>query len=120
MTDQFFNEIRHLLEIRVGPVGFEHGELRIMFSGNAFVAKVAIDFKDLVEPAYQQPFQIKLRRNAQIKIETERFVVGAERLGRRASSDRLQDWRLDFQKAALFEETSRLPDDCDTFFEHGA
>src|SRR5260370_7841045 len=89
-----------------------------MFAGNAFVAKVAIDFKDLVEPAHQQPFQIKLRRNAQIKIETERFVVRAERLGRRASSDGLQDWPLDFQKAALFEETSLLPDDCYPFFQH--
>src|SRR5439155_5532103 len=99
ITNQFLDEIRYLFEIRIGPVGFQHGEFRIVFSGNAFVAKVAVDFKDFVEPTHQQPFQIKLRRNEQVEIETNRFVVRAERLGRRAASDGLQDWRLDFQKA---------------------
>ena len=89
-----------------------------MLSGNAFVAKVAIDFEDFVKAAYQQPLQIKLRRNPQVKVETERLVMGAERLGCRASSDRLQDWRLDFNEAAFSEEAPRLSDNRDAFFEY--
>src|SRR4030095_11482215 len=46
-----------------------------MFSGDAFVAKVAVNFEYLVEPAHEQTFQVKLQRNAQIKIKTKRLVM---------------------------------------------
>src|SRR5690242_21318994 len=85
MTDQLFDEIRHLFKIRIRPIGFEHREFRIMFSGDAFVAKVAIDFEHLVEAGYQQTFKIKLQRNAEIKIDAERVVTCFERLSRGAS-----------------------------------
>ena len=116
MTNQFFDEVRHLLEIGICPVGFEHGEFRIVLSGNAFVAEVPVDFENLVEPAYQQTFQIQLRRDAQIKIEAERLVMRAERLGRGAAGDGLQNRRLHFQKAALLEKTPGLANNRDALF----
>ena len=100
ITNQFFNQIRDFLEIGIGPVAFEHREFRIVLARNAFVAEVAVHFEDLVEPADEQTFQIKLRRNAQIKIEPERLVMGAERFAppRRprlfaTSASRLQEIR---------------------------
>ena len=56
MTNQFFNQVRYFLEIGIRPVDFEHGEFRIVLSGNAFVPEVTADFEDLVESAYEQPF----------------------------------------------------------------
>ena len=57
MTNQFFDQIRDLLEIGIGPVGLEHGEFRIVFPGNSFVAKIAVDFENLVESADQKRFR---------------------------------------------------------------
>ncbi len=102
------------------PVGLEHGELWIVLSGNAFVAEIAIDLENFVEPAHEQTLQIKLRRDAQIKIETERLVVRAKRFGGRASGDRLQNRRLHLQKTAFFKEAPRFADDGDAFFKDDA
>ena len=120
MTDQFLDQVRDLLEIGVGPVGFEHGELGIVFSRDAFVAEVAIQFEDLVEAADEQTLEIKFRRDAQIKIEPERLVMRAERLGRRAARDRLQHRRFHFEKTALLHETPDLAHDRDSFLENVA
>jgi len=56
ITNQFFDEIRHLLEIGICPVRFEHGEFRIVLSGDAFVAEVPVDLENFVEPTNQQTF----------------------------------------------------------------
>ena len=120
MTNQFLSEVCHLLEIGIGPIRFEHRKFGIVFSGNAFVSKVTVDFEYLVEPAHEQTFQIKFERDAKIKIEAERLVMRGEWFSCRASGDRLQDWRLDFQKAALLQETPRLTQDCDAFFKNRA
>jgi hypothetical protein len=55
MTNQFLNKVRHLLKIGVRPVSLQHGKFRIVFSRNAFVAEVAADLENFVEPAYEQP-----------------------------------------------------------------
>jgi hypothetical protein len=36
------------------------------------------------------------------------------------SSDRLQNWRLDFDKSAFLQKAPRFADNCDSFFEHPA
>src|SRR5215469_14175002 len=108
MTNQFFSQIRHLLEIRICPVSLKHREFRIVLSRNPFVSKVTIDFKNLVEPAYKQTLEIELQRDAEVKIETERLVMCTERFGGGASGNRLQNWRLNFQKAAFFQKAPRF------------
>ena len=89
MANQFLDQVRHFFEIGVRPVCFEHGEFRIVLSGNAFVAKVPIDFENLVKSAHEQAFQIQLGGNAQIKIETECLVMRAKWFGRSATGDGL-------------------------------
>jgi hypothetical protein len=89
MADHFFHQIRDLLEIGVGPIRFEHGELGIVLPGNAFVPEIAIQLEDLVESAHQQPLQVKLRRDPQIQLEPERLVLSPKRFRGRAAGDRL-------------------------------
>src|SRR5213080_2932416 len=115
MTNQFLSEVCHLLEIGIGPIRFKHGKFGIVFSGNAFVSKVTVDFEYLVEPAHEQTFQIKFQRDAKIKIEAERLVMRSEWFGGRASGDRLQDWRLDFDEAALLEKAPGFAHNGDAF-----
>ena len=91
-----------------------------MFSGNPFVPKVTVDFEQLVEPAYEQTLEIELQRDAEVKIETERLVMRAERFGRGPASDRLQNWRLDFDKAALLQEAPCFANNGDAFFKDRA
>ena len=100
MTDHFLHQVRDLLEIGVGPVAFQHGELRIVFPRNAFVPEIPVQLENLVESADEQPLEIKLRRDAQVKIEAERLVMGAERFRRRAAGHGLQHRRFHFQKPA--------------------
>src|SRR5439155_10075608 len=120
MTNQFLSEVCHLLEIGIGPIRFEHCEFGIVFSGNAFVSKVTIDFEYLVEPAHEQTFQIRFQRNAQAKIEAKGLMMRSERFGRRAASDCLQNWRLYLDKAALLQEAPGFADNSDPFLKDRA
>src|SRR2546423_7870688 len=108
MANQFLEQVRHLLEIGIRPVNLEHGELRIVLSRNAFVAEIAIQLEHFRESADKETLEIKLGRDAQIKIDAERFVASAERLGRRAARNRLQNRRLHFRETALFQESTRF------------
>jgi hypothetical protein len=53
MTDHFLDEVGHFLEIGVGPVGFEHRELRIVFSRNSLVPEISIQLEDFIKPAHE-------------------------------------------------------------------
>src|SRR5437867_9040863 len=108
LTNEFLDQVRHFLEIGVSPVRFEHSELRIVFPRDAFIAEVPADLENFVEPAHKQTLQVKLWRDAQIKIETERLVMCAKRLGRRAARYGLQNRRLDFHKTAVLEKAANL------------
>jgi hypothetical protein len=47
-----------LVEISVGPVGLEHGELRIVAAAEAFVAEVAVEFEEIfVKPPTSRRFR---------------------------------------------------------------
>ena len=115
MTDQFLDQIRYFFEIGIRPVGFEHGEFGIVLSRDSLVAEVATDLEHFVEPAYEQPFQIKLRSDAQIQIQAERLVMRDEWFGRGATSEGLQHRRLDLEKTALLEEAPGFANDGDRF-----
>ena len=104
MTNQFFDQVRHFLEIGVGPVNFQHGKFRIVLPRNAFIPEISVQFEDFGESANQKALQIKFGSDPQIKIEPERLVVGAERRRRRATGHRLQNRRFHFQETAVFQK----------------
>ena len=89
-----------------------------MFAREAFVAEVSADLEQLVDAAHEQPLEIKLQRDAQIKIAAERVVMGLERLRRRAAGNRLHHRRLDFHEAAVVEKIPDLVDDLAALEEH--
>lgn len=49
------------------------------------VAEVAANLEHLVHAADEQPLEVKLQRDAEIKFATERVVKSSERLGRCAA-----------------------------------
>src|SRR6185312_13541252 len=59
----------------------------------------------------QKALQVKLWRDAQIKIEIERVVMGDEGLGRRAARNRLEHRRFDFEETARGQEAADRGDD---------
>jgi hypothetical protein len=66
VAGEFLDEVGHFLEVGEGPVGFEHGELRIVAARDALVAEVAVEFEDFGEAADQQALEEQLRRDAQV------------------------------------------------------
>ena len=88
------------LVIAVRLIGLEHGEFGVVLAREAFVAEVAADLEHLVDAADEQALEIKLERDAQIKIAAERVVMRDERLRRRAAGNGLHHRRLDFHEAA--------------------
>ena len=120
MANHFLDQVRHLLEIGVSPIAFEHGELGIVLSRNSFVPEIPVQLEDFVEAADQQALEIKLRRDAEIKLQPERFVMGPKRLGRGAARHGLQHRRLHFEKAPRFHEIADLAHNRDPLFEDGA
>ena len=84
-----------------------------------FIPEIPVQLKDLIKSADQQPLEIKLRRDAKIKLQSERFVMGPKRLGGGAARHRLQHRRFHFEKAPGLHEVADLAHDRDPLFEDG-
>ena len=97
VTDHFLHHVGHHFKIPESLVGFQHGEFRIVPPADAFVAEIPVQFKYLGEPADQQPFQIKLRRDPQVERLPESIVEGLKRPGRRPTGHCLQHRGFHFQ-----------------------
>ena len=89
-----------------------------MAAGDAFVAEVAVEFENFCEAADEEALEIKLRRDAQIEVHTERVVVRLERLRGGSARDRLHHRRLDLDESTVFEEAADFADDRDAFLEN--
>ncbi len=94
------------LEVGVGLVEFEHGELGIVSRGQAFVAEIAIDLEDLFQTAHHQPLEVELGGDAQVEVNTECIVMRHEGARRRATRDRLHHRRLDLEEVLLDQITA--------------
>ena len=101
LCHQPFGQIHQVFVSGVGLIEFEHREFRVVLAGNAFVSEVAVYLKYPVESTHDQPFQIELRRNAQVQVHAQRVVEGFERCGFGATGNRLHHRCLDFEKIAL-------------------
>ena len=109
--DQVLSQIHEVVEIRIGLIPFEHREFGVVLIRQPLVAEVAVDFVDLLEAADDQPLQIKLGRDARVKVDVERFVVRDERARRRAGRQRRKHRRLDFDVASVVEIMADFADD---------
>ena len=104
LDDQLLRQIHHAAVVGVSLVELEHGELWIVPCRNALVAEIAIDLVHAIEPAHDQALEIKLRRDAQIKVHIECVVVGDEGLGHGTARDRLHHGSFDFKEFVVVEK----------------
>ncbi len=111
VADESLHQFHHALVIAIGLIRLQHRELGIVFARQAFVAEIAANLEHAVDPADEQPLQVKLQRDAQVKIAAQRVVMRHERLRRRAAGNRLHHRRLDFHEAARMEKLSDLAND---------
>ena len=118
MAEQILGKIHEIPEGGVRPVEFAHGEFRVVPDGNAFVAEIAVDFKNLLKAPHKQPLEIQLGRDAHVQLHVERVVVRDERAGRRSSRNGVQHGRFHFHKAALFQKPAEFADDLAAFAEN--
>ena len=101
--DHLFSAAHHIFVVGVCLVKLELCEFGIVFEADAFVAEIAPDLVDRGKAADDQPLQIQLEADAQIKVLVELIVVGDEGLCSRAAVDRLQDRRLDLEEAGVVQ-----------------
>ena len=74
-----------------------------MLEGDALVSEVLADLVHALEPPDDQPLQIELGRDSQIKVDIQLVVMRDERLREGAAVPRLQDRSLHLHEAVLVE-----------------
>ena len=108
--DELLGAAHHVLAVGVGLVELEHRELGVVLVRDALVAEVLAELVDLLEPADDEPLEVELGRNAQIKVAVERVVMRDERTGSGAAVERLQHRRLDLDKVGLVQRATDARD----------
>ena len=96
--DHFFDEIH---EDRVGAVRhveLHRRELGVVTAVAAFVAIAAVEFKDALESADDEAFEVEFGGDAHVHVEVEGVVMGLERTRRGAARLDLEDGRLDLKE----------------------
>src|ERR1700741_1698204 len=107
MGEQLLCERHKVAIIAVGLIELQHGELGIMFAGDALVAKIAVDLVNAIESSHQKALQIQLRGDTQVEIEIEGIVVGDERARSGPAGNRLHHRRFHFDITACIEERAK-------------
>ena|SRR5436190_16586259 len=82
----------------------------MMTAIDSFVSKIAADRVNLVEPGHDQTFQIKLMRDGEIHVATERIDMCFERFGCSAAVLRLNRRRREFHEAFSIQKRSDRSD----------
>jgi len=109
--EQILEQIHHVVEIGVGLVELDRGELRVVLGVHALVAEDAADLVHAVEPAHNEALEVQLRRDAEVHIDVERVVVRDKGSGRRAAGDGVEHRGLDLHIAAVVEELAQVLDE---------
>ena len=109
--EKILSELHGVVVVAIGLVILEHGEFGVVLEGDAFVAEVAVDFVHAVEAADDQALQVKLRGDAEEKVDVEGFVMGDKRAGHGPAGDGLHHGRFHFKEAAGVEENAHLADE---------
>ncbi len=110
MTHQALGEIHHVVVVGVGLIKLEHRKLGIVLGRDALVAEVAVDFVDAVEPAHNQAFEIKLRRDPQVQAEVKGMVMSHEGARHGPPGERLHHGRLDLEIPLGIQKFSQRTD----------
>src|SRR5437763_6912064 len=108
VNHQRLGQLHHALDVGIGLVELEHRVLGAVPLVHALVAEDAADLEDAVVATDDEPFQIELERDAQIKVHVERVVVSSEGSRGGPAGQRLKDGRFHLNETATLEEGTRL------------
>ena len=108
--ERVFSQRHEIVIVGIGLIKLQHRELRIMDRRKAFITKIAIQFKDPLEAADDQPLEIEFRRDAQIQIGVQRVMVRREGTGSRPTGDGVHHRRFDFKKSAVGQIRAKAGD----------
>ena len=111
---QILEQIHHVIEVRICLVEFHRSKFRVMAGIHTFVAEDSPHFIDAFHAADDQPFQIKLRGDAQIHVKVKRIVVSNKRSGGCTSGNGVQHGSLNFQVTAPVQEATEIRDKAGT------
>ncbi len=117
--DELLDAAHRVLVVRVGLVPLDHRELGRVLVGHALVAEVLAELVDALEPAHDQPLEVELGRDAQVDVGVELVRVRDERVGEGAAVARLEDRRLDLEKALRVEVAADRSDHAGAKLEVG-
>ena len=104
MPQHSFRQGHHIPVVGVGLVELQHRKLRIVLGGNPLVAEIPVDLVNAVEASHGEPFQVKLRGDAQVKVEVQSVVVGNEGPCHGAACQRLHHGGFHLEVAFAFKK----------------
>ncbi|KAF5036843.1 hypothetical protein DSECCO2_570940 [anaerobic digester metagenome] len=117
VVNHAFHQVHHAIQIGIGFIGFQHGELRVMCTIHAFITEVLTDLVHPLKAAHNQAFQIELHRDAQVKIHIESIVMGDEGSGIGTAIERLENRSFHFHVATAVHESANGRNDVGTELE---
>ena len=94
---QLLGQIGHLVIIAIGLIRLEHGEFWTVGGIGAFVAEVAVNFKDAFNATHHSTLKEKLRSDTQEQISTKSVGVRRKRASTGTAVQGLQHRRFHFK-----------------------
>ena len=111
VLDQRLRALHRVAVVDVRLVPLDLRELGRVLVRDALVAEVLRQLVHLLEAADDQPLEVQLVGDAQVQVGVELVRVRDERLREAAAVARLEDRRLDLEKALAVEVRAHLGDD---------
>ena len=110
LAKHLLHKLHHPDIVLVGDIYLHTGKLRIVGLVHTLVAEVLRELVNARESTHNQPLQIELVGNAQVKRDVESIVMGNERTGCCASRDALKDRSLHLKASGLVEVLAHCRD----------
>ena len=111
VLEQVLDQVHDAAVVGERLIELDRRELGVVARVHALVAEDAADLVYALEPADDQPLQVKLRLDAQEHVDVERVVMRDERPGRRADLEGAEHRRVDLEEAVGIEVLADRLDD---------
>ena len=109
--EQVLKEVHHVVEVGVGLIELDGGELRVVAGVHALVAEDAAYLVDALYAADDEALEVQLRGDAHVHVDVQRVVVGDEGPGRGAAGDGVEHRGLDLHEPARVQEAADVADE---------
>ena len=120
MTNERLGQLHHVGIVGVGLVDLEEGVLGVVRRVDPLVAEDGGHLVDPLEASDDEPLEIQLRRNAEVKVALQLVVAGYEGTRRGPAVDRLEHRGLYVEEAPAFEERPHGGEDARPLLEERA